>query len=230
MFFTVHVWDNIIHPDPQMRARIHRDYLDAIELAEQMEMDYILVHTGSRAYGKPNDADPRNWTEETWRMSADALKQVVADSSGSKINLAVEAINSNNLNSPAAHVRLRQDVGSERLKVTLDPTNMINASTLFRNTELINQCFELLGEDTMYAHAKDIRWTGMLPGMEWVIPGQGEIDYEVYLAHLSRLEYTRPLMMEFLNRGDGYRGSDQYVAAKQFIEMTAERLGVTIYS
>ena len=228
-FYTVHVWDNIIHPDPHIRARIHRDYLTAIEMAEQMGMDFVLVHTGSRAYGKPNDADPRNWTTETWQMTVDALNQVIDDSSGSKINLAVEAINNNNLNSPAAHAQLKQDIGSDRIKVTLDPTNMINASTLFRSAELINQCFEVLGEDIMYAHAKDIKWTGMLPGMEWVIPGQGEIDYEVYLTHLSRMEYPRPLMTEFLNRGD-YEGPDQYPAAKQFIEETAARLGVTIYS
>ncbi len=162
-FYTVHVWDNIIHPDPYLRERIHRDYLTAVEMAEQMDMDFVLVHTGSRAYGKPNDADPRNWTTETWQMAVDALKQVLADTAGSRVNLAVEAINNNNMNSPAAHAQLREDVGSDRIKVTLDPTNMINASTLFRNTELINQCFEMLGEDIMYAHAKDIKWTGMLP-------------------------------------------------------------------
>jgi len=229
LFYTVHVWDNIIHPDPEMRATVHREYLEAIEMAEQMGMDFILVHTGSRAVGKPNDAHPQNWSEETWQMSVDALKQVLADSSGSKINLAVEAINSNNLNSPAAHVRLREDVGSERLKVTLDPTNMVHPGVLFRSAELYNQCFELLGEDILYAHAKDIRWAEMLPGLEWVVPGEGEMDYEVYLTHLSRLEYPRPLMMEFLNRGD-YQGPDQYPQGKKFIEETAARLGVKIYS
>ena len=229
LFYTVHVWDNIIHPDPELRAACHRDYLQAIAMAEQMDLDFILVHTGSRGPGKPSYAHPLNWTEETWKMSVDALKQVLADSSGSRVKLAVEAINSNNLNTPAAHVRLREDVGSERLKFTLDPTNMIHPGTLFRSTELINECFDLLGEDILYAHAKDIRWADMLPGLEWVIPGQGEIDYEVYLTHLSRLAYPRPLMMEFLNRGN-YQGPDQYPQARQFIEETAARLGVKIYA
>jgi len=229
-FYNVHVWDNIIHPDPEIRAQTHRNYLAAIEMAEQMDIDFILVHSGSRGYGKPSYADPRNWTSETWQMTVDALKQVLADTAGSRVQLAAEAINSNHLNSPAAHAQLREDVGDERLKVTLDSTNMVNASTLFRSTELLNECFETLGEDILYAHAKDIKWSGMLPGMEWVIPGQGEMDYEVYLTHLSRMEYTRPLMMEFLNRGRGYKGADQYVQAKHFIEETAARLGVTIYS
>ncbi|MDH4125955.1 MAG: sugar phosphate isomerase/epimerase [Gammaproteobacteria bacterium] len=229
-FYNIHVWDNIIHPDPELRAACHREYLRAIEMAEQMDIDFILVHTGSRGPGKPSFAHPQNWTEETWKMSVDAMKKVLADSSGSKVRLAVEAINSNNLNTPAAHVRLRDDVGSDRLKATLDPTNMVHPGTLFRSAELYNQCFELLGEDILYAHAKDIRWAEMLPGLEWVIPGQGEMDYEVYLTHLSRLAYPRPLMMEFLNRGSGYDGPDQYPQAKQFIEDTATRLGVKIYA
>jgi len=227
-FYNIHVWDNIIHPDPEIRAGVHREYLRAIEMAEQMGIDFVLVHTGSRGAGKPSYAHPQNWSEETWKMTVDALKQVIADSSGSNVRLAVEAINSNNLNTPAAHVRLRDDVASERLKATLDPTNMIHPGVLFRSAELLNECFELLGEDILYAHAKDIRWAQMLPGLEWVVPGQGEMDYEVYLAHLSRLEYTRPLMMEFLNRG-GYEGPDQYPQARKFIEDTAARIGVKIY-
>lgn len=229
LFYTIHVWDNIIHPDPDMRATVHREYLEAIEMAEHMGLDFILVHTGSRGPGKPSYAHPQNWSEETWKMSVNALKQVLAETSGSRVRLGVEAINSNNLNTPAAHVRLREDVGSDRLKAVLDPTNMVHPGTLFRSAELYNECFELLGEDIMYAHAKDIKWTDMLPGLEWVIPGQGEMDYEVYLTHLSRLKYPRPLMMEFLNRGD-YDGPDQYPQAKKFIEDTAARVGVKIYS
>jgi sugar phosphate isomerase/epimerase len=227
-FYTVHISDNIIHPDPQKRAAVHRSYLEAIDMAEQMGMDFIVAHTGWRASGSPY-AHRENWTQETWEMSVDALRQVLSDSSGSRVKLAVEAVNSTNFNTPAAHARLRDDLDSDRLGFTLDPTNMIHAGNLFRNAELINECFDLLGEDILYAHAKDIRWAEMLPGLEWVVPGLGEMDYEVYLAHLSRMAYPRPLMMEFLNRGD-YQGEDQYPQAKRFIEDVAERLGVTIYT
>jgi sugar phosphate isomerase/epimerase len=222
-FYNIHIWDNIIHPDPVLRRKCHDEYLRIIECAEQAGVGFILVHTGSRGNGKPSAAHPQNWTEETWKMSVDALKKVIADTSGSKVNLAVEAINSNNFNNPPAHVRLRKDVGDDRLKYTLDPTNMMYAGNVFRSTELINSCFELMGEDIMYAHAKDVKFSGMLPGLSWAIPGEGEMDYEVYLTHLSRLKYTRPLMLEFL------RGEDQYKQAKEFVEKTAEKTGVKIY-
>ncbi len=222
LFYNMHVWDNITHPDPARRKKCHDEYLRIIECAEQVGLNFVLLHTGSRAEGTPGVPHPDNWTEETWKMSVDALRKVIDDTSGSRVNIAVEAINANNFNNPAAHVRLKRDVG-DRLKFTLDPTNMLYAGLVFRTTELLNTCFELMGEDIMYAHAKDVQWRGMLPGIQWVIPGEGVMDYEVYLTHLSRLESTRVLMLEFL------RGDDQYAQGREYIEHTAEKLGVTIY-
>ncbi|MFC1489694.1 sugar phosphate isomerase/epimerase family protein [Candidatus Latescibacterota bacterium] len=222
LFYNLHIWDNIIHPDPARRQKCHDEYLRIIECAEQVGIKFVLVHTGSRGNGTPGVPHPENWTEETWKMSVDALRKVIDETSGSKVNLAVEAINTNNSNNPAAHVRLKSDVG-DRLKYTLDPTNMMFAGNVFRSTELINECFELMGEDIMYAHAKDVQWADMLPGLKWVIPGQGVMDYEVYLTHLSRMKTSRVLMVEFL------QGDNQYAQAREYIEQTAEKLGVKIY-
>jgi sugar phosphate isomerase/epimerase len=222
MFYNIHVWANITHPDQARREAVHKEYLRAIEMAEQFGITFILVHTGGRG-NNPDVPHPENWTMETWKMSVDALKKVISDSPGSKINLAIEAINANNTNTPTSHVRLKQDVGSERIKVALDPTNMMHPGVCFRASELINTCFELLGEDIMYAHAKDVQWRSMLPGLSWVNPGQGTMDYELYLAQLSRLKYPRALMIEFLNN------ADRNQQARQYIEETAAKIGVKIH-
>ena len=152
------------------------------------------------------------------------MKQIIKDTSGSNVNLAVEALNPCNINNPKAHMKLKENVGDERVKVTLDPTNMLNPYTYYRTTELINECFDLIGEDVMYAHAKDVKWTpAMLPAFEWVVPGTGTMDYEQYLVRLSRMKYTRPFMLEFLS-------VDKYPQAKKFIEETATKVEVKIYS
>ena len=76
----------------------------------------------------------------------------------------------------------------------------------------------------MYAHAKDVLWAPeMLPVLKWVVPGTGTMDYESYLTRLSRLKYTRPLLLEFLS-------TEKYPEAKKFIEETAQKVGVKIYS
>ena len=100
---------------------------------------------------------------------------------------------------------------------------MLNTTNYYQTTELINTCFDLLGEDILYAHAKDVSWTPrMLPAFEWVIAGTGTVDFETYLARLSRLKYTRALLLEFLQK-------DQYPAVKKYIEKTAARIGVKIH-
>ncbi len=221
-FYTLHVWANIIHPDMQERARIHKIHAQAIEMAERFGMKFILTHTGGRSGENKDRPHPLNFTRETWEMSVAATKKIINDTSGSKIALAFEAVNSCNNNTPQSHVRLKEDVGDNRVKVTLDPTNMLHAGTFFRTTELINMCFDLIGEDIMYAHAKDKTWTDMMPHFEAATLGDGTMDFEQYLARMSHLKYPRCMLIEHLP-------SEQYPPSKKHLEDTAKKLGVKIY-
>ncbi len=223
LFYGLHICVNTIHPDPTERQAILKRVTGLVETADRLGLPFVVSHVGSRDIS-PTRPHRDNWTKETWDMSVRSMKQILRDTSGSKVSLAIEAINPTHLNNPRAHVRLREDVGDPRIKVTLDPTNMLNTSVYYRATELINECFALLGEDILYAHAKDVLWKPeMLPAFSWVVPGEGTMDYEVYLTHLSRMKHPRPLMLEFLS-------VEQYPRAKKFIEDTAAKAGVTIYS
>ncbi len=221
-FYGLHVWANIIHPDLAERKRIHKLHAQAIGMAERLGMKFILTHTGGRSDQNKDRPHPLNWTKETWQMSVDAVKKILKDTAGSPIVLAFEAVNSCNNNTPKSHVRLKQDVGDDRVKVTLDPANMLQAGTFYRTTELINECFDLLGEDIMYAHAKDKVWVEMMPQFDAVPVGEGSMDYEQYLARLSRLKYPRCLFIEHLP-------AEQYPPSKKYIEDTAAKIGVKIY-
>ena len=132
-------------------------------------------------------------------------------------------MNSECVNCPQAHVRIRQDVGDPRITTGLDPTNMIHAGVVFRTTELINTCFDLLSDQISYVHAKDVNWTGMLPGIEWAMNGTGTMDYETFLVRMSRLKEPRPMYIEFL------REEEEFVEARKNIMAIAKKVGVTIY-
>lgn len=222
-FYTLHVWANMIHPDPEERAKVHKLNVNAIEMAERLGMKYILTHTGGRDAKNKDKPHPLNHTRETWEMSVAATKKILKDTAGSKIVLAFEAVNSCNNNTPQSHVRLREDVGDERVKVTLDPCNMLHPGTIFRTTELLNQCFGLLGEEIMYCHAKDKVWNEMLPHFEGVALGEGWMDYETYLARMSRMKSPRVLFIEHLPR-------ELYPPSRQHLIDTAQKLGVKIYA
>ena len=198
-------------------------HADAIEYADRLGMEYILTHTGGRDGGNKDKPHPLNHTKETWDMSVAATKKILADTAGSKVKLGFEAVNSCNNNTPQSHLRLMADVGDDRVKVTLDPCNMLHPGTIFRTTELIDQCFDLLGEDIMYCHAKDKVWNEMLPHFEGVTLGEGWLDYETYLVRMSRMAKPRVLLIEHLP-------AEQYPPSMQHLKDTAERLGVKIYA
>jgi len=115
------------------------------------------------------------------------------------------------------------DMKSDRIKVNLDPTNMIHLYTYYHTTELITECFDLLGEDIYGCHAKD---TFIFPHQQTVhvqevCPGRGVLDYETYLVRLSRLKWARSLLPEHIP-------ADQFAEAEAYIRDVAEKVGVKI--
>jgi len=223
MFYTLHRCINNIHPDPSERRKINKRVAEMVEAADRLGLEFVVTHTGSRSPERATLPHRDNWTKEAWKDSVAAMKRILRDTSGSRVALAVEALNPCNINNPRAHVRLREDVGDPRIKVTLDPQNMLNMTTYYRTTELVNACFDLLGEDICYCHCKDVRLKDtMLPAFEWVVVGTGTMDYETYLTRMSRMERPRALFLEFLPK-------EKYPEAKRYIEETAARVGVKIY-
>ncbi|MFC1541107.1 sugar phosphate isomerase/epimerase family protein [Candidatus Latescibacterota bacterium] len=223
-FYTIHVWTNLTHPDPETKERNIQSYITNIEAAERVGVKNIVMHTGGADPKNQDRPHPMNWSRELWEEAVANTKRIIAATPGSTINLGFEAVNSHNNNTPQSHVRLKEDVGSDRVKVTLDPANMFHPGVYFRSAELLNTCFDLIGEDIVCAHAKDISWTSMVPGLsEGSILGEGIMDYEVYLSHLSRMKYPRCLLIEHL------RGAEAYEKSHAFVKETAKKIGVKIY-
>ena len=222
LFYALHLGGNNCHPDNAVRKQVIDRVSRAVETADKLNLDFILIHYGGSA-DRSTLPHRDNWTKATWERGVNSIKSILRNTSGSKVCLAVEALNPSIINNPWAHLKLIEDIGDERVKVALDPQNMLNTGTYYRTTELVNTCFDILGENVMYGHAKDVFWKqDMLPSFEWVVAGTGCMDFETYLVRLSRLKYTRVLYLEFLPE-------NQYPLAKKHIEETAKRVGVKLY-
>ena len=199
-FFDMHTVPYLIHPDPEVKERNIAYVVEQCEAAERVGCHAVTTHVGTKSTVSPVAPHPDNWRIETWRESVASLKEVLRRTEGMQVMLIIEAVNMTAMNNPRAHKQLMEDVGSDRLKVLLDPVNMISLRNYFRTTELINECFDLLGEDIIACHAKD---TYVLPDkmsayITEVAAGKGLLDYELYLARLSRMEWPRPLLIEHL--------------------------------
>jgi sugar phosphate isomerase/epimerase len=221
LFYGIHCAGNIIAPDPDAE-RWQRHIIDAIHSADEMGCQLVLTHSGSM-YSNRNWAHPLNWSKEAWQRSVTALKNIAKATAGSKVQIAIEPVNTEAINNPWAQVRLREDVGDSRIMSGLDITNMVFSNTAFRMTELLNTTFELLGDQIAYVHAKDFEWNSMMPGINWAMNGTGNMDYEVFLTHISRLKHPTNMLIEFLTT------NEEYQQAQRNIRAIAAKVGVQIY-
>jgi len=221
IFYGLHCAGNIIAPDPDAE-RWQRHIIDSIHAAEEMGCELILTHAGSM-YANRNWAHPKNWSREAWERSVNALKRICRDTAGSKVAIAIEAVNTESVNNPWAHKRLREDVGDPRITVGLDITNMTYPGVAFRMTEYIETTFDLLEDQISYVHAKDFVWNSMLPGMNWAMNGTGNMDYETFLVRLSRLKTNPYMLIEFLDE------PEEYDQAQRNIRSIAQKVGVNIH-
>jgi sugar phosphate isomerase/epimerase len=221
VFYNLHCAGNIIAPDPDAE-HWQRHIIDTIHAAEAAGCELILTHAGSM-YPNRNWAHPLNWSRESWTRSVNALKRICKDTAGSKVAIAIEAVNTESVNNPWAHKRLREDVGDDRICVGLDITNMVHPGVAFRMTELINTTFDLLEDQIRYVHAKDFVWNTMLPGINWAMNGTGNMDYEMFLVRLSRLKTNPYVLVEFLTE------NDEYAQAQRNIRAIAAKVGVKVF-
>ena len=222
--FEVGGYTNMIHPDSATRQKNLKHLATCIEAADKINCPMVGTISGGCDPVNFFNVHPDNWTEKTWKLLVDSMKQVLRDTAGMKAAIGMEAQVTTNIDGPKAHKRLIDDVGDSRCAVNLDPVNMIHLHNYYHTTELINECFDLLGEDILGCHAKD---TYIWPDkqtvhVQEVCPGRGVMDYETYLVRLSRMKWPRTLLPEHIPQ-------DQFPEAYAYIRKVAKKVGVKIY-
>jgi len=188
---------NMIHPDPEVRRDGLRRLGVLAGACERLGTSTVTLCTGTR---DPEDMWRRhlgNATPEAWRDLLAAMQEALETAERQGVTLAFEPEISNVVDSAEKGRRLLDEMRSPRLKVIMDAANLFDAEDparrLSRSEEVLDEAFELLGEDLVLAHAKDVKGSG-----EVVAAGKGDLDYALYLKRLSEAGYGGPLVMHGL--------------------------------
>ena len=215
---------NFIHPVRTTRQNYLKELATCIEASDMVECPTIGTIAGCCDPEYAYNVHPDNWSEKTGKILVQSVKQVLQDTAGMKAAIGMEAQVTTTIDGPEAHRRLIDDVGDPRCAVELDPINMISLNNYYHTTELINKCFDLLGESILSCHSKD---TYIWPDkqtvhVQEVCTGRGVLDHETYLVRMSRLKWPRMLRPEHIP-------ADQYPEADAYIKKVAAKVGVKIY-
>ena len=184
---------NMIHPDRQVRADGLRRLAVLAQAAPLMGTSVITLCTGTRDphdqwRRHPDNARPDAWADLCREM---ALALQMAEDHG--LILGVEPETANVVDSAPAARRLLDEMRSSHLQIVLDAANLLRPETVADQAAILDQALDLLGDDLVMAHAKDIT-----PDGRHVAAGTGVLDYARYIDGLQEIGFAGPLILHGL--------------------------------
>jgi sugar phosphate isomerase/epimerase len=187
---------NMAHPDPQRRRDGLQRLAELVSACERLGTSVITLCTGSRDPDSMWRWHPENDSRQAWKDLVATMDQALQIAEKEDITLAFEPEVNTVVHSARKGRRLLDEMESPCLKVVMDPANLLHIDDLSRMRDVLDEAFELLGEDIVVAHAKDelIR-DGEL---HHIAAGKGVLDYDYYLSLLHTAGFDGPLILHTL--------------------------------
>lgn len=187
---------NMIHPDAEQRATGLRRLAELARNATALGTSVVSLCTGTRDAVDMWRGHPDNTTPEAWADLRQSMERALAIAEDADVTLAIEPETANVVDSAHSARRLLDELGSQRLKIIIDPANLFLPANRHRMTEVLEEFFDLLGEDIVQAHAKDVIFEN--GEVAHVAAGTGVLDYSTYLSLLVALPRPVPLIIHGL--------------------------------
>ena len=220
----VGAWSDPLSPDPDIAKAALEKCVAALDLAERIGAGCAVNISGSR--GEPWDGPhAKNLTLETFAMVVEVSRQIIDAVKPTRTFWTLEAMPWMYPTGPDEYLSLIRAIDRSGFGVHLDPVNMVNSPVRFyKNADLIRESFRLLGPWLKNCHAKDISLsTALTTHLDEVIPGQGGLDYGVFLRELENLGNPNvALMLEHL------KTEAEYDEAARYVRSVAEREKISL--
>jgi sugar phosphate isomerase/epimerase len=152
---------------------------------------------------------PRNLSDEFFDLAVENARKIIDAVKPKRSKFCYEMMGWALPDSVECYQRMLKAVDRDAFAVHLDPCNLINCpGRFYRNTDLLNECFDKLGPWIVSCHAKDVAWNvGMQIHFAEVTLGRGSLDYKTYLRRLAALPGDVPLMVEHMKGAEEYENS-----------------------
>ncbi len=199
-------WVNLLDSDPEKRRANMEQVIDGLALAEAIGALCCVDIAGSYSDTHWYGPHPDNLSARFLDAAVGNARAIIDAVKPRRAKFCYEMMGWSIPDSADSALKLIKAVDRPAFAVHLDPCNLINAPIRFyRNTDLLNECFDKLGRWIVSCHAKDLTWdVEMNVHFREVRPGAGALDYRTYLRRLAGLPQKPPLMMEHLPNAEEY--------------------------
>ena len=201
----VGTWCNPLSPDDEIRkAAIERCKM-GLWLADELGARCCVNIAGSlgERWDGPCALD---MTDEAYAMIIDSVREILDAVNPKRTFYTLEGMPWMYPDTPECYLRMMKDIDREGFAAHLDPVNWINSpEKYFKNAELLQRSFDLLGDAIRSIHVKDLL---LKPELTVVMPevrlGLGGLDYPTFLRLANQLHADTPFMLEHLPAEEDY--------------------------
>jgi len=215
--------NNPISLDEGVREEGIRTCQERLAVADEIGAKCAVNVSGSRSDSWAGH-HPDNLTPETFDLIVDSVREIVDAVNPKRAVYALETMPWMYPDSADSYLYLLKAIDRTACGVHFDPVNIINSpERYFRNADLLRDSFSKLGSQIVSCHAKDIILSEKLTvHLDEIAPGQGHLDYRVFLAEMNKLGPDVPIMLEHL------KGEDAYRAAATHVRSVGDELGIEL--
>ena len=206
-------WCNLLDADPARRAANLKTVTEGLALAEEIGARCCVDIAGSYSRQYWYGPHPDNLSQRFFDESVENARKIIDAVKPKRAKFCFEMMGWALPDSPDAYLKMIKAVDREAFGVHLDPCNLVNSPERFyRNTDLLNECFDKLGKWIASCHAKDLVWdVEMNIHFREVTLGTGVLDYATYLKRLAALPGDVPLMIEHMKDAAEYDKSRRWL-------------------
>lgn len=187
---------NAIHPDKAVREQNTGRCRHLIERCRALGTSVVTLCTGTRDPGNMWRYHPDNATPEAWSDLVNTLEQLLPAAEGHGVVLGIEPEVANVIDSAAKARKLLDQMGSKHLRIILDGANLFSPDELSKMVVVLEEAFDLLGQDVEMIHAKDISGD---PANKHPAAGSGALDWPTYFRLMKRTGYDGPVVLHNLD-------------------------------
>jgi sugar phosphate isomerase/epimerase len=188
---------NMIHPDRRVVAGGLRRLKTLAAACQAMGTKVITLCTGTR---DPDDMwrwHPDNDGPDAWKGLLDALERALKIAEAEDLILAIEPEQANVIHSARGARLLLDHFGSRHLRIVIDPANLFVRAEPAEIVRLVDEAFDLLGDEIVIAHAKDRD-----AGGRFVAAGKGVLNYDHYITRLRWINFAGALVLHGLSEDE----------------------------
>ncbi len=209
----VGVWNNPLNRDEQARRKAIDDCQQRLALADALGALCCVNISGSRG-NMWNAPDPDNLTDETFDLIVETVRTIIDAVKPTQTFYTLETMPWLYPDSADSYEKLLRAIDRKQFGVHFDPANLVNSpDRYYHNDVLIREFVSRLGPHIKSCHARDVVLTaGHLPlHLDECRPGQGYLNYRVFLLELQRVNPEMPLMLEHFTHEEDYTLAADYI-------------------